>query len=113
MASRAQTRRAVEHADSVAAGSRPQTRADCQDGPRPCPWTTCRFHLGRNAPAPTDSDVPETCALDVAERGPLRTVEIAELLGMKKTTAFAALASALRKLRAAMDDDGCDDEDSR
>jgi len=25
---------------------RPKTRADCIDGPRPCPWLGCRYHLG-------------------------------------------------------------------
>jgi hypothetical protein len=25
---------------------RPRTRADCIDGPRPCPWAGCRHHLG-------------------------------------------------------------------
>ena len=25
--------------------SRPVTRGDCQDGPRPCPWVSCRYHL--------------------------------------------------------------------
>lgn len=24
---------------------RPRTRADCLDGPRPCPWVACRHHL--------------------------------------------------------------------
>jgi hypothetical protein len=24
---------------------RPRTRADCVDGPRPCPWVSCRYHL--------------------------------------------------------------------
>jgi hypothetical protein len=24
---------------------RPRTRADCLDGPRPCPWFRCRYHL--------------------------------------------------------------------
>lgn len=24
---------------------RPRTRGDCKDGPRPCPWVSCRHHL--------------------------------------------------------------------
>jgi len=24
---------------------RPRTRRDCEDGPRPCPWLSCRHHL--------------------------------------------------------------------
>ncbi len=25
--------------------ARPKWRSDCEGGPRPCPWTTCRYHL--------------------------------------------------------------------
>jgi hypothetical protein len=25
---------------------RPKTRADCVDGPRPCPWVGCKYHIG-------------------------------------------------------------------
>lgn len=78
---------------------RPVTRADCADGPRPCPWIRCRHHLlieaalvGRErlerspawAPglrvhpaarrARTLEDalraLPESCALDVAAAHP-------------------------------------------
>lgn len=27
-------------------GQRLRTRAECQNEPRPCLWTTCRYHLG-------------------------------------------------------------------
>ncbi|MCU0292535.1 MAG: hypothetical protein MUF10_11210 [Thermoanaerobaculaceae bacterium] len=30
---------------SARAWLRPRLRADCQGGPRPCPWVTCRHHL--------------------------------------------------------------------
>ena|SRR5882757_525715 len=38
------------------APTRPQTRADCAQQPRPCPWISCRYHL----------------LLDVSENGQLR-----------------------------------------
>jgi hypothetical protein len=63
---------------------RPRTRAECVDGPRPCPWVSCRHHLalspgaGRKAhkltyhlpedPADWPDEAP-TCALDVAAEG--------------------------------------------
>lgn len=60
---------------------RPKTRGDCADGPRPCPWVACRYHLyvdvrpngSLRLPFPEQEpwDLPETCALDVAERGGL------------------------------------------
>lgn len=31
---------------------RPRTRAQCQDGPRPCPWVACRHHLLLEVAAP-------------------------------------------------------------
>lgn len=67
---------------------RPRTRGDCIDGPRPCPWLSCRGHLaldvsvhtGRILPIEgnrysTDDEIialvegmTDTCALDVADR---------------------------------------------
>jgi hypothetical protein len=66
---------------------RPKTRGECMDGPRPCPWMSCRYHLGLElqlAPsgnAVTDAvpiryhdpesldQMAQTCALDVADEG--------------------------------------------
>lgn len=61
---------------------RPKTRADCVDGPRPCPWVGCRYHLYLDA-RPSGAlrlmhgddvahlqTMPETCALDCAAKGP-------------------------------------------
>ncbi len=63
----------------------PASRAECQDGPRPCPYVTCRYHLWRD-PGPHGwvriRRGPESCALDVAERGPTKPEEIARLTGL-------------------------------
>lgn len=59
---------------------RPRTRADCVDGPRPCPWVSCKHHLyldvdpetgaiKLNFPDLAVDELEETCALDVAEEG--------------------------------------------
>lgn len=45
---------------------RPETRAQCIDGPRPCPWTDCRYHLGPLHKR--GKRARETCTLDVAQR---------------------------------------------
>lgn len=69
---------------------RPQTRADCKGGPRPCPWVSCRHHLALEVtadgvrlllpPDPADwTDLP-TCALDVADAGPHAQTTLAALL---------------------------------
>lgn len=73
---------------------RPRTRGDCENGPRPCPWVSCKHHLALgygkvltangSAAAHVEKsveqladlvdadglyDMPHTCALDVADRG--------------------------------------------
>ena len=72
---------------------RPRTRGDCTGGPRPCPWVSCEHHLllghvdGRatHKGASTDEallalldSMPDTCALDVADRGGTTLEEIAQ-----------------------------------
>jgi hypothetical protein len=64
--------------------SRPKTRGDCAEGPRPCPWVGCRMHIqnpigirmGReininrgNGPLSPDdwTEATPTCALDLID----------------------------------------------
>lgn len=80
---------------------RPTNRSQCRDGQRPCPWVSCRYHLlvdvtedGRprkNFPfEENDEDgiaaailaMPETCALDVADRGAHFLEDVGEILGV-------------------------------
>lgn len=66
---------------------RPRTRADCANGPRPCPYVSCRHHLfldvtpagsiRLNFPGLDVDQIGETCSLDVAEAGPLSLPAIA------------------------------------
>lgn len=69
---------------------RPRTRGDCVDGPRPCPWASCRYNLridvteGGTLKLNHDGeleDMAETCALDVADRGGITVEEAGELAG--------------------------------
>ena len=75
---------------------RPRCRADCANGPRPCPWVGCRYHLFLdvnedtgaikfNFPGLEPWELEHSCALDVAEAGegtPLRLSELGELYGV-------------------------------
>jgi len=76
--------------------TRPKNRSECINGPRPCPWVGCRYHLlfdwkyiARDIEQMTDEEVvelmwqmPETCALDVIEDyEPMTLQEIADLFG--------------------------------
>jgi hypothetical protein len=69
--------------------TRPRKRSDCKDGPRPCIFVGCRYHLlleiGKNGnlktnfkgePDPTTME--ETCALDLAENGGMTLEEISQ-----------------------------------
>lgn len=77
---------------------RPRTRAECIDGPRPCPFVSCPHHLYLNVSPdgsielnypgipPTRMDLlPHgTCALDVADGGPVTSQEAADAIGMTR-----------------------------
>lgn len=59
---------------------RPKTRAECrQNGDRPCPWVSCKFHLFLDVNPETGTlklnfpdkevwELTESCALDVVEQ---------------------------------------------
>ena len=77
---------------------RPQTRAECEDAPRPCPYVGCRYHLALdigkggaiklnfpNGSAEVDFDrMRETCSLDVAGWGGLTLEETGRLLNLTR-----------------------------
>lgn len=69
----------------------PRTRGDCSQAQRPCPYETCRYHLyldvRRGALQPAFpgrdlADIPETCALDVADRGGAPRSAIGKMLNL-------------------------------
>lgn len=71
---------------------RPTRRTQCIDGPRPCPYMSCRHHLGLDVEdgvvvlnrAIVDEEVPifgrPTCSLDLADVQ-LSPADVAELVG--------------------------------
>lgn len=69
----------------------PRTRADCEQGPRPCPWTRCRHALPGGA-----------CALDFAAEygGEVSAADVAAALQVSRQRVLQLEASGLRKLRA-------------
>lgn len=98
---------------------RPRTRGECVDGPRPCPWETCRYHLGATGRhrvnfAGTPGDASASCALDhsdqehtlqevalLLELGPQRTqqIEAAAVAKLKKTRFGRELLEQLNRRR--------------
>lgn len=73
---------------------RPQTRLECETGPRPCPFVSCQFHLyldvGKkgsiklNFPHLEPDELVETCVLDVADRGGATLEEVADFINLTR-----------------------------
>lgn len=104
---------------------RPSVRRDClrasdaNDGApdginaeRPCPWAGCSYHLGIDVNANNGSvrenfdgadfdRIPETCALDVADRGASPYEVIGKALNITREGVRQIEISALRKLTIA------------
>lgn len=74
---------------------RPRTRGECADGPRPCPWVSCRHHLyldvvgengsiKRNFPDLEPWQMTHTCSLDVADLGGRHLEQVAEIMNVTR-----------------------------
>jgi hypothetical protein len=88
---------------------RPQRRSDCKDGPRPCPWVGCRYHLWADvslagslkvAHDVDPMELEDSCVLDVAARFPRTLEEVADTLGLTRERARQIEEEALAKLVA-------------
>lgn len=75
----------------------PRTRAECADVPRPCPFAGCRYHLAELAKR--GHALAETCALDVADRGPIDLEDLALLVGYSTASVGTWIAEAADALR--------------
>ncbi|HAN32746.1 MAG TPA: DNA-binding protein [Myxococcales bacterium] len=90
---------------------RPQTRLDCQNGPRPCPFVSCQHHLYLDVNPNTGSikinfpnmevwEMPHTCALDVAERGGITLEEVGSIMNLTRERIRQVEVSGLEKLQS-------------
>ena len=101
---------------------RPQTREECEGAPRPCPFVSCKHHLYLdvtaagsikvNRPTQLDADgledvvsallaMPDTCELDVADRGGLTLEEVGEKMNLTRERIRQLERRGIAKLRAA------------
>lgn len=95
------------------------TRGDCKDGPRPCPMASCRYHIvpelvaahtNRRLPegwaeaieAGDFGVLPETCILDVADRGGAPFEDIAALFAVSRQRIEQTEWNASAKIRSAV-----------
>ena len=89
---------------------RPRNRNECADGHRPCMYVACKHHLFLdvnqetgsikfNFPEKDFSEMKETCALDVADRGGITLEEVGEILNLTRERIRQVEVKGLTKLR--------------
>jgi len=93
---------------------KPKTRAQCLDGPRPCPYVSCKHHLFLDVSAKTGAiklnfpdleawEMNESCALDVADRGGTTLEDVGAIMNLTRERIRQVEVKALAKLEALRD----------
>lgn len=93
---------------------KPKTRAECVDGPRPCPYVSCRYHLYIDVSPRTGAiklnfpdlevwEMGESCALDVADRGGTTLEDVGAIMNLTRERIRQVEVKALAKLEALRD----------
>ena len=93
---------------------KPRTRAECADTPRPCPYVSCKYHLFIDVSNRTGAiklnfpdlevwDMPESCALDVADRGGTTLEDVGAIMNLTRERIRQVEVKALAKLEALRD----------
>lgn len=91
---------------------KPSHRSECKNGPRPCPYVSCRYHLyldvtdsggiRLNYPGKTLEELSYTCALDVADKGSITIDDIGRLLNVTRERARQLIIMARENLSLAL-----------
>ncbi len=90
---------------------RPQTRSDCANSERPCPFISCAHHLyldvnpdsgaiKLNFPHLEVWEMAETCSLDVADRGGITLEEVGSILNLTRERIRQVEVRGLYKIRS-------------
>jgi hypothetical protein len=90
---------------------KPKTRSQCADGPRPCPFVSCKHHLFVDVSAKTGAiklnfpdldvwDMNESCALDVADRGGTTLEDVGAIMNLTRERIRQVEVKALAKLES-------------
>jgi hypothetical protein len=98
------------------AASRPRSRADCANGPRPCMFIACKHHLYLDVNPATGSiklnfpdkevwELEHTCALDVADRGGITLEEVGTIMNLTRERIRQVETRGLAKLRDITEDE--------
>ncbi len=90
---------------------RPQSRSDCVDGIRPCPFVSCKYHLYLDVKEETQSikinfphlevwEMEHSCSLDVAEQGGMTLEEVGRIMNLTRERIRQVEAAGIDKLRS-------------
>lgn len=92
--------------------TRPRTRADCVNSPRPCVFVSCKYNLYLDVNPETGSiklnfpdkeiwELDYTCALDVTEKGGITLEEVGEIMNLTRERIRQVETRGLEKVRHA------------
>ena len=90
---------------------RPQSRGECADMERPCPFVSCKYHLyidvhpvrgsiKVNFPDLEVWEMTDTCALDIADRGGITLEEVGEIMNLTRERVRQVETQGLSKLES-------------
>jgi len=93
---------------------KPTVREECLDGPRPCPFVSCKHHLYIDVSPKTGAiklnfpdlevwEMGESCALDVADRGGTTLEDVGAIMNLTRERIRQVEVKALAKLEALTD----------
>src|SRR5687768_12531002 len=93
---------------------KPNTRSECVDGIRPCPYVSCKHHLFLDVSSRTGAiklnfpdlevwEMNETCALDIADRGGTTLEEVGAIMNLTRERIRQVEVKGLAKLQALQD----------
>jgi hypothetical protein len=89
---------------------RPESRGECADMERPCPFVSCKYHLyidvhpvrgsiKVNFPDLEVWEMTDTCALDIADRGGITLEEVGEIMNLTRERVRQVETQGLAKLQ--------------
>lgn len=93
---------------------KPRSRQECLEGPRPCPFVSCKHHLYIDVSPRTGAiklnfpdlevwEMGESCALDVADRGGTTLEDVGAIMNLTRERIRQVEVKALAKLEALTD----------
>lgn len=101
------------HEDELAL-QRPETRADCAKGPRPCPHVWCKYHLYLDVSPRTGAiklnfpdlevwELEASCALDIADSGGSTLEDVGAIMNLTRERIRQLELQAMSRLASIRD----------